>query len=114
MTVILWKTHQPARFAQASARESQRLAQKFVSGRAGKDLLMPRVREVAAAGRCDGWADVLHALELVDVDVSPLRVWGTARDKAEIDRMCARARGRGSRLGSRRFGLGKADSPSRS
>lgn len=113
MTVILWKTHQPERHAQASARETQRLAQKFVSGRAGKDLLMSRVREIATAGQCDGWTEVLHTLELEDVDVSPLRVWGTTRDKAEIDRICARARGRGSRLGPSRFKLGKAESPSR-
>jgi hypothetical protein len=76
---------------------------------------MPRVREIAAAGQCDSWADVLHALELEDVDVSPLRIWGTTKDKAEIERMCARARGRGprlgSRLGSRPFGSRKDRTP---
>ncbi|MFM9864003.1 MAG: hypothetical protein ACKVRO_10380 [Micropepsaceae bacterium] len=104
MTVIHWKTRHPERHENASARETQRLAQKVVTGRAGKDILMPRAREAAASGRHDGWVQVLNALELDDVDVSPLRIWGTTKDKSEIDRMCARARGRGSRLASRPFG----------
>ncbi len=102
MTVILWKARHPDRHENAAARETQRLAQKLVSGRAGKDVLMPRVRELAGSGRYAGWAEVLHALELEDVDVSPLRIWGTTKDKGEIDRMCGR--GRGSRLAPGRFG----------
>ena len=104
MNVILWKARHPERHDKAAARETQRLAQKVVTGRAGKDVLMPRAREIASLGRCDGWMQVLHALELEDIDVSALRIWGTTKDKSEIDRMCARARGRGSRLAPGRFG----------
>jgi hypothetical protein len=110
MTVILWKARHPERHEKAAERQTQRLAEKFVSGRAGKDVLMPRVRELAGSGQYAGWAEVLHALELEDVDVSPLRIWGTTKDKAEIERMCGR--GRGSRLGSRGFRR-KADIPPR-
>jgi hypothetical protein len=112
MTVILWKARHPERHEKAAARDAQRLAQKFVSGRAGKEVLMPRVRELAAGGRFAGWTEVLHALELEDVDVSPLRIWGTTKDKSEIDRMCGR--GRGSRLTSRRFKVRNDGSPARS
>jgi hypothetical protein len=107
MTVILWKARHPDRHEKAASRETQRLAQKFASGRAGKDALMPLVRERAASGRHAGWAEVLHALELEDVDVSPLRIWGTTKDKSEIDRLCGRRRG--SRLGSRPFRVREAD-----
>ncbi len=103
MTVILWKARHPERHDKAAARETQRLADKVVTGRAGKDVLMPRARELAASGRHEGWTQVLHALELTDVDVSPLRIWGTTKDKGEIDRMCARSRTGGSRLRSRSF-----------
>jgi hypothetical protein len=102
MTVISWKAHHPDRHERAVASQTSRLAQKFVSGRTAKDLLMPRVREAAAAGGHGGWQQVLEALERDGVDVSPLKVWGTTRDKAEIDRLCGRSRG-GSRLGSRPF-----------
>lgn len=111
MTVILWKAHHPDRHEQASARETQRLAHKLVSGRSGKDALMPLVRERAASGQYAGWAEVLHALELEDIDVSTLRIWGTTKDKGEIDRMCGRVRGSGSRLGSNRFRLRKVEQP---
>jgi hypothetical protein len=110
MTVIFWKTRHPERHESAAARETQRLAQKVVTGRAGKDVLMPRAREVAASGRHEGWTQVLTALELEDVDVSPLRIWGTTKDKSEIDRACARARGRGSRFAPGRFG-GRTERP---
>jgi hypothetical protein len=110
MTVILWKARHPERHEKAAARETQRLATKLVSGRAGKDALMPRVRELASGGGYAGWAEILHALELEDIDVSPLRIWGSTKDKSEIDRMCGR--GRGSRLGSRSFPR-KADMPTR-
>lgn len=111
MTVILWKAYHPDRHEKASTRETQRLAQKLVSGRAGKDALMPLVRERAASGQYAGWAEVLHALELEDVDVSTLRIWSTTKDKGEIDRKCGRTRGTGSRLGSTRFRLRKVDGP---
>lgn len=104
MTVILWKARHPERHEKAASRETQRLAQKVVTGRAGKDILLPRARELASSGRYEGWTQVLHALELDDVDVSPLRIWGTTKDKSEIDRMCLRARGGGSRLAPGRFG----------
>ena len=103
MTVILWKARHPDRHDKAAARTTQRLAEKFVSGRSGKDVLMPRVREVAASGQHEGWTQVLHALELEDIDVSPLRIWGTTKDKGEIDRLCGRSRGRGSRMAPGRF-----------
>lgn len=110
MTVILWKARHPDLHDKAAARETQRLAEKFVTGRTGKDVLMPRVREVAAGGKCEGWTQVLLALELEDVDVSPLRIWGTTKDKSEIDRLCARARGRSSRFAPSRFG-GRTERP---
>lgn len=111
MTVILWKAHHPDRHEKAATRETQRLAQKLVGGRAGKDTLMPLVRERAASGQYAGWAEILHALELEDIDVSTLRIWATRKDKDEIDRMCGRGRGAGSRLGSRRFRLRKVEQP---
>ena len=111
MTVILWKAHHPDRHEKAATRETQRLAQKLVGGRAGKDALMPLVRERAASGQYAGWAEILHALELEDIDVSTLRIWCTRKDKDEIDRVCGRGRGAGSRLGSRRFRLRKVEQP---
>lgn len=103
MTVILWKDHHPERHDRAVAGQTVRLAQKFVSGRAGKEALMPRMREVAGQGQCDGWVQALEALEREGADVSSLRIWGTAKDKSEIDRMCTRSRGPQSRLRPSRF-----------
>jgi hypothetical protein len=107
MTVISWKARHPDRHECAVANQTSRLAQKFVSGRTTKEALMPRVREVAAGGGCEGWQQVLEALERDGLDVSPLKVWGTTRDKSEIDRLCGRKRG--SRLGSRPFRVRDAD-----
>jgi hypothetical protein len=103
MTVIQWKSHHPDRHERAVTAQTSRLAQKFVSGRARKEALMERVREVAAQGQCDGWVMVLEALERDGADVAPLRIWGTTKDKGEIDRVCMRSRGGRSSLGSSRF-----------
>lgn len=103
MTVISWKTRHPDRAERAQARQTTVLAQKFVGGRAGKDALMPRAREIAAAGGCAGWLQVLTAMERAGHDTSLMRVWASENDKSEIDRLCLRAREPKSRLASSRF-----------
>lgn len=61
-------------------------------GRSGKEALMPVVRELAQSGACINWNQALELLELQGTDTDVLRIWGTASDKCEIDRMCMRAR----------------------
>jgi hypothetical protein len=92
VTLISWKERHPDRFARAAERQTARLARKFATGRAGKDALMPKAREVAATGACTGWIQVLAALERTGTDTALLRIWATVGDKDEIDRICARAR----------------------
>lgn len=53
---------------------------------------MPLVRELAQSGACINWAQALELLALQGVDTTVLRIWGTASDRCEIDRMCMRAR----------------------
>lgn len=92
MTVISWKARHPERHLRALARQNARLAGKVARGRAGKDALMPKARALAGSGMCTGWLQVLEAMERVGLDTALLRIWATARDKDEIDRLCARAR----------------------
>jgi hypothetical protein len=103
MSVISWKNRHPDRAARAAQRQNAAMAQKFVGGRAGKDALMVQAREVAAAGACAGWLQVLNAMERDGHDTALLRIWANEKDKGEIDRLCARARGPRSRLASSRF-----------
>jgi hypothetical protein len=103
MTVIQWKARHPDRAVRALQRQNAAMAQKFATGRAGKDALMPKAREFAAAGACAGWSQVLDAMAHDGHDTSLLRIWATGHDKSEIDRLCARARGPRSRLASSRF-----------
>lgn len=92
MNVISWKALHPERFARATERQNWRLARKVATGRAGKDTLMPKARAVATSGSCAGWIQVLNTLEGLSVDTALLRIWATASDKDEIDRLCRRAR----------------------
>jgi hypothetical protein len=103
MTVISWKARHPDRAAQAAQRQTAVLAQKFVGGRAAKEALMVHAREIAAGGGCAGWLQVLEAMARAGHDAPQLRIWATTKDKSEIDRLCARARGAKSWLGSSRF-----------
>lgn len=103
MTVISWKSRHPERHATAVQRQTATMAQKFTTGRAAKDALMPRLRELAAAGGCSGWPDVLQAMEREGQDTAMLRIWATGKDKGEIDRLCQRSRGMRSRLAPTRF-----------
>lgn len=102
MTVISWKSRHPERHAGALKRQTATMAQKFTSGRGAKDALMPALRERAASGAFTGWAQVLEAMERAGEDTAMLRIWATAKDRSEIDRLCGRARGRG-RLAPSRF-----------
>lgn len=90
--LIAWKDHQPERYARAQARQAARIAKKLMSGRAGKDALMPKARSVATSGACSGWLQVLTLLERLGTDTALLRIWATAGDKDEIDRLCRQAR----------------------
>lgn len=92
VSVISWKALHPERFARAAERKNWRMARKVATGRAGKDVLMPKARAVATSGACSGWIQVLNALEGLGVDTALLRIWSTASDKDEIDRLCRRAR----------------------
>jgi hypothetical protein len=92
LSVISWKARHPERHLQAAARQHTHLAGKVARGRAGKDALMPKARSIAGSGMCAGWLQVLDTLERVGFDTVLLRIWATARDKDEIDRLCARAR----------------------
>jgi hypothetical protein len=92
LTVISWKARHPERHLLAAARQNAGLAGKVARGRAGKDALMPRARAFAGSGLCTGWLQVLDTLERVGFDTALLRIWATARDKDEIDRLCVRAR----------------------
>lgn len=103
MTVISWKARHPDRATRAAQRQTAVMAQKFVGGRAGKDALMVRAREVASSGSCAGWLQMLSVMEHDGHDTALLRIWATEKDKSEIDRLCARARGPRSRLVSSRF-----------
>jgi hypothetical protein len=92
--LILWQDHQPDRHAQAEARQDKapKKSRAGTKGRAGKDALMPKAREFAASGACHGWAHVLQTMEEHGLDTALLRIWASATDKDEIDRMCARMR----------------------
>jgi hypothetical protein len=92
MTVISWKARHPERHAKASERQHSRIARKLAKGRAGKDALMPKARAIASSGACAGWLHVLTAMEHLGFDTVLLRIWATAGDKDEIDRICVRSR----------------------
>ena len=92
--VISWQAHQPERHAEAEARQVKpaRKISAAAKGRAGKDALMPMARELAASGNCHGWMHVLQTMEQNGLDTALLRIWASATDKSEIDRLCARIR----------------------
>jgi hypothetical protein len=104
LTLISWKARHPERFQQASERKAASLPAKkaapkkqTLSGRAGKDVLMQIAREIAEAGTCRGWRDVLEAMHTAGADTALLVIWATTRDKDEIDRICAMAFARNQR-----------------
>jgi hypothetical protein len=92
--VISWEAEQPERAAHAIERQAEapRKPKAATKGRAGKDALMPKAREFAASGLCTGWESVLQTMEYHGLDAALLRIWGSATDRNEIDRMCARVR----------------------
>ena len=98
MTLISWKARHPERFHQASERQAASLPKtktapkkQTLSGRTGKDVLMQIAREVAEAGACRGWRDVLEAMHIAGTDTALLVIWATTGDKDEIDRICSAA-----------------------
>lgn len=98
--LISWKDRHPERDAKARAlhapaatvEAAPRSKKAKGEGRSGKEALMPLVRELAQSGSCINWNQALELLELQGTDSTVLRIWGTASDKCEIDRMCMRAR----------------------
>jgi len=107
MTVISWKARQPERAQRALERQTNAVAKepeqkkklakvakkdrpKAVMGRARKDELMIKARELAASGACTSWGHLLDVMASQGEDVGVLRLWAGARDKDEIDLICAR------------------------
>lgn len=60
-----------------------------LGGRARKDRIMVEARKVAKAGGCVSFKDV--AAKLGD-DGKHLRIWASAADQDELERLCAAAR----------------------
>lgn len=60
------------------------------SGRARKDVLMVRARELAAKGSYIGFSAVLVKFD--DDDRVTLKLYASASDRDEIDRTCDRTR----------------------
>ena len=56
---------------------------------------MVRARDVASAGACAGWLDVVRKFGADDEAM--LRIYLTARDKDELDALCGKARKRFSK-----------------
>lgn len=63
---------------------------KPLSGRAQKDLLMVRAREIAAKGMCIGFSAVL--MQFDEDDRTTLKLYASVSDRDEIDRICDRTR----------------------
>lgn len=63
---------------------------KPLSGRARKEALMVRAREVAAKGMCIGFSAVL--MQFDEDNRTVLKLYATAADRDEIDRICDRTR----------------------
>lgn len=59
---------------------------KPTSGRARKDALMVRAREIAAKGMCIGFSAVL--MQFDESDRTTLKLFASASDRDEIDRIC--------------------------
>jgi hypothetical protein len=53
---------------------------------------MVKAREFATSGLCTGWPSVLETMEHHGLDTALLRIWASATDRSEIDRMCVRFR----------------------
>jgi len=58
--------------------------------RAHKEALMKQAREIALKGECMGFEDVRQRLEREPALI--LKLWATARDRDEIDRLCEDAK----------------------
>jgi len=55
-----------------------------------KNKLMLRARAIAISGSCMGWGDVVRKFDANEE--ATFRIWMTARDKDELDRLCDVAR----------------------
>jgi len=66
------------------------MARPMSTRRALKDKLMVKAREIASSGSCAGWGDVVRKFE--GDEEATFRIWMTARDKDELDRLCEQAR----------------------
>jgi hypothetical protein len=55
-----------------------------------KRELVKRARKIAAKGGFAGFEDVRRQFD--DKDAETLKLWATARDRAEVDRICNDAR----------------------
>ena len=62
------------------------------SGRVAKDALMKQAREIAKAGHCMGFKHVCEVMEHSGKGGLSLKLWATASDRDEIDRLCTKAR----------------------
>jgi hypothetical protein len=59
------------------------------TGRAALPRLMKQAREVASKGLCLGFKDVCAAM---GEEGKTLRLWASASERDEIDRICSKAR----------------------
>ena len=66
------------------------MAKKELPGNATKLALMARARAIGTSGDCMGWEDVRRKFDGHDALI--LKLWATAGDRDEIDRLCDRAR----------------------
>lgn len=73
-------------------RRSARRRPEPLSGRAGKDAAMVKMRELANRGGFTNWGHVLTAYEALHGCAVALRLWAGASDIAEIDMICERWR----------------------
>lgn len=62
------------------------------TGRDAKDELMAQARQIASSEHAMGFMGVVRLMESRGVDTAPLRIWAGAKDRDEIDRMCAKFR----------------------
>ena len=100
LTVISWKALHPERYARASeqsepvpkkpAAKKRAFKPAPLTGRARKEALMVKARELAASGGCTSWSHLLEVMARDGEDAAMLRLWASAHDKDEIDLICAR------------------------
>lgn len=68
------------------------MSKKLATGRAGKGALMKVAREIAKSGSCIGFKQVCDVMERDDRGGLSLKLWASASDRDEIERLCDEAR----------------------